>query len=211
MSNDKTISAGLAFMHAAAAAAVKTAGDRERVRALKDAMEVAIRNCFEFSKTDGPALLNLALETRWGDFRPMDYYLNGCLAGGAYPEMWEAHHQIQPWVARKAIVSRNGLQDFRVVDDHRVTQGIGVLMPNSFDTPDYATLPILDMQVWWVTAFTDELIRVCRYRLTPEELANRNLETAYQHHSRAPFRVRTLLREEWDELNAAPPLEQQAA
>lgn len=211
MSNDQTISAGLAFMHAAVGAAAKTAGDREYVRAVKDAMEVAIRNRFEFFNTDGVALLSLAKETRWGDFRPMDYYREGCLAGGAYPEMWEAHHQVQPWVARKAITSTHPLQGFRLLDDHRVAPGMGVLMPDSFDTPDSATLPICDMQVWWVNAITDELIRVCRYRLTPEELANRNLDTAFQHHSRSPFRVRTLLREEWDELNAAPPVEKQAA
>jgi hypothetical protein len=211
MTNTQTLSAGLAFMHAAAAAAAKTAGDREQVRALKDAMEVAIRNCFEFSTTDGAALLSLAMETRWGDFRPLDYYREGCLAGGAYPEMWEAHHHMQPWVARKAIISKDGLRDFRIHDDHRVAPGMGVLMPDSFDTPVDGTLPIHDMQVWWVNAITDELIRVCRYRLTPEELANRNLDTAFQHHSRSPLRVRTLLREEWDELNAASPVEQQAA
>jgi hypothetical protein len=210
MSKDQTISAGLAFMHAAAGAASKTKGDGERVMALRDAMEVAIRNRFEFGKQDGVELLSLGLETRHGDFRPLDYYREGCLAGGAYPEMWEAHHQMQPWVARKAITSTHVLHGYRVIDGNRVAAGMGVLMPESFDTPDAATLPVQGMQVWWVTAMTDELIRVCRYRLTPEELANWTFDTPYLHHSRSPFRVRTLLREEWDELNAAP-LEKQAA
>lgn len=211
MSNDQTISAGLAFMQAAATAALKTKGDRERVMALRDAMLVAIRNCFEFAKQDGVALLTLGLETRHGDFRPLDFYREGCLAGGAYPEMWEAHHHTQAWVARKAITSTHVTHGYSVLDDHRVATGMGVLMPYSFDTPDDSTLAVQGMQVWWVNAMTDELIRVCRYRLTNDELANWTLDTAFQHHSRSPFRVRTLLREDWDELNAAPPVEQQAA
>jgi hypothetical protein len=211
MSNDQTISAGLAFMQAAAAAASKTKGDRERVMALRDAMQVAIRNCFEFSKQDGAVLLSLGLETRAGDFRPLDFYREGCVAGGAYPEMWETHHQLQPWVGRKAIISSHVTHGYRVLDDNRVAPGMAVLMPESFDNPDDSTLMVQGMQVWWMNAMTDDLIRVCRYRLTPEELANRTLDTAFLHHSRSPFRVRTLLREEWVELNAAPPEEKKAA
>jgi len=210
MNTIQTLSAGLAFMHAAAAAAAKAPTDRERVRAMKDAMQVAIRNCFEFHLTDGAALLSLALETRWGDFRPLEYYREGCLAGGSYPAMWEAHHQMRPWVAHKAVVAKEMLPCYDILEDRRVAVGMAVLMPESFDSPDEATLPIQDMQVWWVNAMTDELIRVCRYRLHPEELAQRTFGSPLIHHSRSPFRVRTLMREEWEEVNPAPA-EQKAA
>jgi hypothetical protein len=210
MSKEQTISVGLAFMLAAAAAAAKATDDGKRVVGLRESMEVAIRNCFAFDKEDGAELLKLGVQTRKGDFQPLNYYREGCLAGGAYPEMWEAHHQMQPWVARKAITSTHVTHGYRILDDNRVAAGMGVLLPESFDTPDDATRSVQGMQVWWVNALTPELIRVCRYRLTPDELANWTVDTPFQHHSRSPFRVRTLLREEWDELNAAP-LEKQAA
>lgn len=204
MTNIQTLSAGMAFMHAAAAAAVKTAGEREYVRALKDAMVVAIRNRFEFFETDGAALMGLYKETRWGDFRPQDYYREACLAGGSFPAMWEAHLDMRPWVANKAVIAKEMLPCYDILENTRVAVGMAVLMPESFDTPDEATLPIQDMQVWWVNAMTDDLIRVCRYRLHPEELANRTFGSALIHHSRSPFRVRTLMREEWEELNPMP-------
>jgi hypothetical protein len=211
MENDKAISTGLAFMQAAAAAMPKSLGDRDRISAMCEAMQLAVRNRFAFAKQDAEALKRLAIITSVGKFRPLDYYGMACIYGGTYARMWEAHHGQQPWVARKAITPEHVRDGLSILDNNRVAVGMGVLLPQSMDIHDPATLPVDGMQVWWVTGMSDDFVRVCRYRLTPSELANRNRSMPFQHQNRAPFRIRTLMREEWDELNTAPPEEKQAA
>lgn len=211
MNKDQNISAGLAFMQAAAAAMPKTLGDRERISGMSDAMQLAVRNRFAFAKQDAEALQRLSIHTCVGIFRPLDYYQQACIHGGTYARMWEAHHNQKPWVARRGITASQVFRGFSILANNRVAVGMGVLMPESMDTPDDATLLVEGMQVWWVTSMTDELIRVCRYRLTPEEMADRHRDTPFKHHGRSPFRIRTLMREEWDELNAEPVEEKQAA
>jgi len=210
MNKDQTISAGLTFLRAAQSA-VATLGDKERVRGMRDAMQVALRNRFSFADQDAPALASLSIESRAGDFRPLDYYKQACIHGGSYTEMWEAQHQMKPWVARWAVASEQVLHGYFIMEDNRVANGMGVLLPQSVDTPDSDTLSVSGLQVWWVGEMTDDFIRLCRYRLTPEEMANRHRDTPFLHHSRSPFRVRVMMREEWDELNALLAEEKQAA
>ncbi|KVP16883.1 hypothetical protein [Burkholderia ubonensis] len=212
MNKEQKISAGLAFMQAAAAAMPKTLGDRERIAAFSGAMTLAVRNRFAFAKDDAKELLRMGIETCVGVFRPLDYYLGACVHGGTYARMWEAHHGQKPWVARKAIAPRYAFDHYRttILDDNRVATGMGVLLPQSFDAPDSFTLPVQGLQVWWVTSQTDEIITVCRYRLNPSELEKRHADTPFQRTGH-PFRIRKLTREQWKELNAEPVEEQQAA
>jgi hypothetical protein len=213
MNKEKTISAGLAFMQAAAAAMPKTLGDRERIAAMSEAMRLAVRNRFAFAKQDVDALRRLGIETCVGVFRPLDYYQEACSAGGTYAKMWEAHHGQKPWLALKAIVPRYLQRDYgrtEIQENNRVAIGLGVLMPQSFDEPDKFTLPFQGLQVWWVTSMTDETITVCRYRVTPKELEDRHYETPFLRTGH-PFRIRKLSRDQWKELNAAPVEDKQAA
>lgn len=211
MNNDQTISAGLAFIQAAYAASA-TAGDKERVLALRDAMQFALRERLQFMVEDAAALLAMRIESREGDFRPLDYYKEACLRGrSSYTEMWEAHNKVNPWVAQWAIASDHPLRDYFILENNRVAVGMGVLFPAEVDTPDPATLSVSGMQVWWVMGLSDDFVRVCRYRLTPEELANRHRDTPFLHHSRSPSRVRIMTREEWTELNAERTEEMKAA
>lgn len=211
MHNDQSISAGLTFLQAAASAMPKTLGDRERIAAMCEAMQLAVRNRFAFAKQDAKALQRLGIETSVGVFRPLDYYMLACVNGGTYARMWEAHHSQRPWMARKAITPDYLRNAFSLLDNNRVAPRMGVLLPESFDAHDPATMLVDGLQVWWVTGMSDEFIRVCRYRLTPAEMENRNRSTPFQHQNRSPFRIRTLMRDEWDELNAAPTEEKQAA
>ncbi|KVP65640.1 hypothetical protein WJ96_04535 [Burkholderia ubonensis] len=213
MNKEQKISAGLAFMQAAAAAMPKSLGDRERIAAFSEAMKLAIRNRFAFAKEDAKELLRMGIQTCVGVFRPLDYYQEACVAGGTYPKMWEAHHGQKPWIARKAIVPRYLQRDYgrtSIQDGNRVATGLGVLMPQSFDDADKFTLPVEGLQVWWVTSMTDELITVCRYRLSPSELEKRHYDTPFQRTGH-PFRIRKLTREQWKELNAEPVEDKQAA
>lgn len=210
MQKDPKISAGLAFMLAAAAAMPKTLGDRERIAAFSEALRLAIRNRFAFAKQDADELRRLGIETCVGVFRPLDYYLEACVHGGTYAKMWEAHRKQKPWIALTAIAPEHISHNFELLANNRVTLHMGVLLPQSFDAHDEGTLSVEGQQVWWVTTQDNEFITVCRYRLPEGPLARTGRARPFQKVGR-PFRIRRLNRQQWAELNAAPVEEKQAA
>ena len=210
MHKDQKTSAGLAFMLAAAAAMPKTLGDRERIAAMSEAMQLAVRNRFAFAKDDAEELRRLGIRTCVGIFRPLDYYLGACVYGGTYAKMWEAYHNQKPWIALTAIAPHHLSREYELLANNRVTVWMGVLLPQSFDDHDERTIPVEGKQVWWVTSQDAEHITVCRYRLTDGQLATVGRARPFQHAGK-PFRIRKLTRDQWAELNKEPAPEQLAA
>ncbi|WP_434716039.1 hypothetical protein [Paraburkholderia sp. A3RO-2L] len=215
MKKEQGISAGLNYMQAVVSAMPKTMGDRERIAAIGEAMLFAIRNRFGFDRTDAEALNRLNQRTCVGVFRAMDYYTAACAAGGTYARMWEAAHGRKPWMALKVIVPRwrQGYHPHTtILDDNRVAEGLGVLLPPSFEESDDALLH-KGYQVWWVTSQDDDFITVCRYRAGDEADLNFN-QHAFEREFRregAPVRRRKLTRDQWKELNSSPVEEKLAA
>ena len=190
------ISAGLAFVQAAAAAMPRTLGDRDRINAMDKAMALAVETRFAFGLDDAVALKRLGIETCVGVFRPLyqGFYRQACLAGGTYPRMWEKAHSMRPWLAEKAVYV-----DYRLNRpaeySGRVCPGIAVQLPQSFmvETKDLATTQD-GFQVWWVTEFSAETINLCRYETGTASHAR---ERAFTKASGAPARRRQVGREEW--------------
>ena len=212
MHKDQKPSAGLVFMQAAHDALPKTLGDRERIAALSEALQLAIRNRFPFTKHDAEALLRMTITTCVGIFRPLDYYLGACVFGGTYAKMWEAHHNQKPWVALTAIAPDHLVRGYELLANNRVTTQMGVLLPPEFDVEDgYNTIPVEGKQVWWVTSQDNDHITVCRYRLTDEEMSRIGRAVPFIHQGRKPFRIRKLTRDRWAELNTESADEKQAA
>jgi hypothetical protein len=214
MNNELKISAGLAFMQATVAAMPKTMGDRERIAAIGEAMLFAIRNRFAFDRTEAAALNRLNQRTCVGVFRALDFYTEACAAGGTYPRMWETHTGQKPWVALKAFAPRYRLNDHctTILENNRVAEGLGVLLPPSFEECDDALMHKGD-QVWWVTSMDDDFITLCRYQAGDEADIDFNPRAWEREFRRAgsPLRRRKLTRIQWKELNTAPSELKQAA
>ena len=197
MKKTDAISAGLAYMLAAQAALPRTLGDRERVEALSNCMRIAVDNRFAFKVEDAKALNELNIRRCVGVFRALNpsYYHTACLKGGTYARLYEAWAEFSPWRAAVAVF-RTMSSSAHVLEDNRVTEDVGVLMPDSFgaDEPDLATHQ--GLQVWWVTAYTDETINLCRYKPA----------MGYEGHLRrpggAPARRRQISRQAWDKYQA---------
>jgi hypothetical protein len=206
----KTISAGLAFLQAAAAAIPRTLGDRARIAAMSESMHIAVKSRFAFDKDDVPALQRLGIQTCVGVFRPMDYYLLACAAGGTYARMWEAHRKQKPWIASKAVFPNYVLErqaGRTTLENNRVTAFVAVLLPSTFSPEEEDLASFERSQVWWCTSHDNDSITLCRYRVT--ELAKER-GAYHEPFSRcgSPARIRKLSREEWatwnDLVDAAP-------
>lgn len=215
MKKEQNVSTGLSFMQAAKAAMPKSLGDRERIAAMSDAMRLAIRNRFVFDKEDAAQLVRMGIETCVGVFRPLDFYLQACLHGGTYPKMWEAHHKQRPWMARNVVVPYWLMGGHRttVRERGRVTERLGVLLPQTFAPHDPHTMDVDGMQVWWVTSMTDEAVNLCQYRQQITDFPKRDNEAPFKRPGH-PFRIRKLTRTQWKELFADEPVpieEKQAA
>ncbi|MEX3983653.1 hypothetical protein AB4Y45_32245 [Paraburkholderia sp. EG287A] len=195
-----SISAGLAFMQAAAAAMPKSLGDREYGAAMGNVMSLAVRNRFAFDRNDAEALDKLRFEGAVV-FRPLDYYLGACRFGGTYARMWELHHGQKPWMADRAVFPAyiGGYDDRQpfTVEDNRIAVRAGALLPGS-DDPDLATFE--GLQVWFCTSMTDDTITLCRYAVTDEvrKYHGRNAPLSQQG---KPARIRKLSRAEWQQWN----------
>lgn len=195
-----TVSAGLAFMRAAKAAMPKSLGDREYVAAMSEAMSLAVRNRFAFDRADADALNRLRFEGA-SVFRPLDYYLLACRAGGTYARMLEAHLSVKPWMADRAVFPPyiGGVDDRQpvILEDNRVAVRAGALLPGT-DDPDLATFE--GFQVWWCTSKVDGTITLCRYKDTGEGRKYHG-RLAPLHPQGRPARVRKLSRAEWEQWN----------
>lgn len=211
MSAQKKISAGLAFIQAASAAMPRTLGDRERIFALCDLMSTAVNCRFAFDKDDARALYELGIETCVGVFRPLDYYTQACCAGGTYARMWEAHYQLKPWMASRAIITRrdpHGRTEREIISNNRVAPAIGVLLPVEFSAEEEGLASLNGEQVWWCTSMDNDTITLCRYRVSSEEA--RRWEGAYQRTGQ-PAKRRVLTREQWAHWNPKPSAQQKEA
>nr|WP_234480440.1 hypothetical protein [Paraburkholderia aspalathi] len=206
---EKTISAGLAFLQAAALAIPRTMGDRDRIEAMSEAMQLAVKNRFSFDKSETQQLLRLGIETSVGVFRPMDYYLLACASGGTYARMWEAHHNQKAWVAARALFPEylNGTRQRTFLDNNRIAPRVAVLLPATFAPEEPELASFEGSQVWWVTSQTDDVITLCRYRVTKEAKARGEYYAPFVQ-TGAPARRRKLSREEWatwnDKAEATP-------
>lgn len=203
-----TVSAGLAFIQAAAAAMPRTLGDRERIAAMEEAMGIAVRNRFAFGKDEAEALDRFRISTCVGKFKPLSYYGMACYYGGTYARMWEAHHQQKPWVAAVAVFAGYQWTSFgrgeEVRPKNRVAPSVAVLLPASF-APYEALLARTDEghQVWWCTSMDAETITLCRYEWPSyEEGREELLRYPYYHSGQKPSRIRKLARAEWEQWNA---------
>ena len=195
-----TVSAGLAFMRAAAAAMPKSLGDREYGVAMGNAMSLAVRNRFAFDRSDAEALDKLRFEGAVV-FRPLDYYLGACRFGGTYARMWESHHGQKAWMADRAVFPAyiGGTADRRpyMAENNRIAVRAGALLPGS-DDPNLATFE--GLQVWWCTSISDDTITLCRYAVNEQ---GRKYHGAYAplNQQGKPARIRKLSRAEWGQWN----------
>jgi hypothetical protein len=214
MNQEKDISAGLAFMRATVRAMPRTMGDRERIAAVGEAMMFAIRNRFAFDRDDADALSVMNTRTCVGVYRAMDYYSFACAAGGTYARMWETKMGRKPWIALKAFAARYRLSNHgtTLLENNRVAEGLGVLLPPSFEKCDDALLHKGD-QVWWVTSQDNDTITLCRYQAGDESDVDFNPQAWEREFRRAgsPIRRRKLTRDQWKELNTVPAELKEAA
>lgn len=204
----KSVSTGLAFIQAAAAAMPRTLGDRERIAAMEEAMRLAVRNRFAFDKDDAEALNRFRISRCVGKFRPLNYYGMACFHGGTYARMWETHHKQKPWVAAVAVFAgylwTSSDRRAEVRPKNRVAAGVAVLMPASF-APYEALLARTDEghQVWWCTSMDADTITLCRYEWPNHREGREDLvRYPYYHSGLKPARIRKLSREEWEQWNA---------
>lgn len=202
----KSVSAGLAFIQAAAAAMPRTLGDRERIAAMEEAMRLAVRNRFAFDKDDAEALNRFRITTCVGKFRPMAYYGMACYHGGTYARMWETQHQQKPWVAAVAVFAgswTNFAAREEVRQKQRVAESVAVLLPASFSRYE-ALLARTDEghQVWWCTSMNADTITLCRYEWPAHQEGREDLvRYPFYHSGQKPARIRKLTREEWAQWN----------
>lgn len=202
----KPLSPAVAFLTATKAAMPSTVGDRVRISAMHDAMDIALRCRFKFDKDDADRLKRFGIKTCVGVFRPLEerYYAVACNHGGTYARMWEAHTGMKPWMALLVLSlpdHRNG-RGSEVLNDNRLAVGMGVLIPS--DPEDDPDLPRYEnAQVWWCTSMTKDEIVLCRYRLT----ADRRHPF---HREGTPAKKWKLTRAQWEALQPKPA-EQAAA
>lgn len=188
---NKPMSAALEFLAATERAIPKTLGDRDRVKAMSEATDLAVRNRFSFDKDDGPKLARLGIRTCVGIYSALDYYREACQSGGTYARMWESYCTRKPWLASRAIAV-----DYRhngscwVLENNRVAERMGVLLPAGFgeDSSDYPSYK--GFQVWWCTSQDNHTIILCRYRVSERYPSPFTREGS-------PARIRKLSREEW--------------
>ncbi|WP_241244696.1 hypothetical protein [Burkholderia ambifaria] len=201
-----SVSAGLAFIQAAAAAMPRTLGDRERIAAMDEAMQIAVRNRFAFDKDEAEALNRYRISTCVGKFRPLDFYGMACYHGGTYARMWETHHKQKPWVAAVAVFAGHWTSFApreEVRPKNRVATSVAVLLPASF-SPYEALLARTDdgHQVWWCTSMDADTITLCRYEWPNCGEGREDLmRYPYYHSGQKPARIRKLSREEWEQWN----------
>ncbi|KWA83963.1 hypothetical protein WL29_21590 [Burkholderia ubonensis] len=202
MSKELKISAGLAFIQAAAAAMPRTLGDRERIFGLCAIMEQAIRLRFPFDKNDGPELERLGIRTCVGVFRPLDYYSLAVVAGGSYARMWESHFSQKPWVASRAVIARPSYgtnnRTLEVLENHRIAEGIPLLLPATGDEPDESLAMYEGYQVWHCTSMSNDTVTLCRYRPAG---GPRYQGWQFKHPGGHPAKRMSLTREEWAAMN----------
>ncbi len=211
MNQDKTISTGLAFIQAAAQAMPKTLGDRERIFGMCALMRQAIRLRFAFDKNDGAELRKLDIHTCVGVFRALDYYRDAVEVGGTYARMWETFHNQKAWVASRAMVKRpyygDRDRDLELVENHRIAEGIPVLLPAP-DGVDDGLAMFQGYQVWHCTSMSDTAVTLCRYSI-PED-TQRFVGWQFRRIA-TPAKRLTLTREAWAELNPKVTAELKAA
>lgn len=209
-------SAGVVLLDAAWRGLPRTSTDRERLSAMRAALDLAIRHRFAFHSDDAAALRRYCIQSGSGIFRPLDegHYTKACHFGGTFPRLWETACHMKPWIAANALASRNlsGYGDAPVEEllgRNRVATGMGALLPATFlpavDAPELARFQ--DQQVWWITSMAADQLTLCRYRVADEDLDGNNKyrRVAFGTPGK-PARVRKLTRKEWDALNAVEEL-----
>jgi hypothetical protein len=211
MRNVKTddISPALLFLQSAANAMPRTIGDAIRIRAMSDAMAMAISCRFKFNIGDEKKLRNLSISRQVGVFSPMTmrYYAMACACGGTYPKMWEVANKAKPWVTKRAIgtiyaaFSSSAIGGCEVMPGNRVAEGMGVLIPFPEDQDDLDLQRYDGAQVWWVTTISiekDEIV-LCRYRKDPKSQYS---DAAFLKNG-TPAKRQKMSRKQWDEMNDA--------
>ena len=191
---------GLAFLTAARDLMPRTLGDRDRIRGMSEAMNVAIRCRFCFALTDAEALAKgrFGIKTCVGVFRPLDYYAMACKFGGTYARMWEVHTGMQPWIAPLVLLTRDRDDSLEPSPNNRVAVGLGVLIATPVDQDDEKLARTRDHAVWWCTSVSNDQIILCRYRYPPDRRWPGQRDGA-------PAKRWTLSRDEWKAL-MDPPL-----
>ncbi len=187
------------FLMAAQAAMPSTIGDRMRIVAMSEAMEIAVRCRFKFNIGDEKLLDDFGIRCQVGVFRPMDYYAMACQCGGTYAKMWEAANKTKPWMASRAIGSipvAFGTREHAIMPKNRVADGMGVLINCLEDDDEPGLQRFEDAQVWWVTSVTDREIVICRYRKNPKY----KYRDAPFNRCGSPAKRRKLTRQQWEEL-----------
>lgn len=203
MAIPKKISAGLAFIQAAAEAMPRSLGDRERIFGMCDIMSKAIRLRFPFDKDDGAELKKLSIRTCVGVFRPLDYYSQAVVAGGTYARMWEHYYDQKPWIASRAVIQRpsygSNERQLEVMENHRIAVGIPVLLEGHFSDDEEGLATYEGYQVWHCTSMSNDTVTLCRYAEVDKERRYRGWQ--FQHPGGHPAKRRTLTRDEWAEWN----------
>lgn len=202
MNKDQNVSAGLAFLQTALAAMPRSLGDRERIFGMCELMEKAVRLRFPFDKNDGAELKRLGIRTCVGVFRPLEYYTLAVLSGGTYARMWETYHSQKPWVASRAVIGRPSYgtnnRNLEVLENHRIAEGIPLLLPASVDDADGTLAMYEGYQVWHCTSMNQDTVTLCRYR--PSK-GPRYFGWQFRHPGGHPAKRMTLNREQWLALN----------
>lgn len=199
MSNHITRSPALAFMDATDAALPKSLTWREQVKALEDALTLAVKNRFQFHKDDAVELQRYSINRCSGKFDPLSqyFYMVSCYSGGTYAAMWEKHRDQAPWFAPLAA---HGVLEYAFHARTRFSPNMAILVapqPGAPQSPDLCSYRKLE--VWWCTSMKSDQVVLCRYAMPAptESRVQSNQERSF-HSMGSPAKRKILTRTEFE-------------